>query len=109
MLSWIPLYKPSGVECHTSMTAPASDSPVSDPLNRLAPSWAPLGFRARRAGMPMTSAPKRAWLLSATNSTLDRKSVVEGKSVSVSVDIGGRRLFKKKKRQIALDIKCEYI
>src|SRR3546814_1481274 len=30
MLSWIPLYKPSGVECHTSMTAPASNSPVSE-------------------------------------------------------------------------------
>src|SRR3546814_14864632 len=27
----------------------------------------------------------------------DRKSVVEGKSVSVSVDIGGRRIIKKKK------------
>src|SRR3546814_13779247 len=28
----------------------------------------------------------------------DRKSVVEGKSVSVSVDLGGRRYIKKKKR-----------
>src|SRR3546814_19502681 len=28
---------------------------------------------------------------------LDRKSVVEGKSVSVRVDIGGRRILKKKK------------
>src|SRR3546814_11416127 len=28
---------------------------------------------------------------------LDRKSVVEGKSVSVRVDLGGRRLIKKKK------------
>src|SRR3546814_12019980 len=27
----------------------------------------------------------------------DRKSVVEGKSVSVRVDLGGRRIFKKKK------------
>src|SRR3546814_18562261 len=27
----------------------------------------------------------------------DRKSVVEGKSVSVSVDLGGRRIMKKKK------------
>src|SRR3546814_11578628 len=30
---------------------------------------------------------------------LDRKSVVEGKSVSVRVDLGGRRLLKKKKIQ----------
>src|SRR3546814_12368174 len=28
---------------------------------------------------------------------LDRKSVVEGKSVSVRVDLGGRRIIKKKK------------
>src|SRR3546814_19128515 len=28
----------------------------------------------------------------------DRKSVVEGKSVSVRVDIGGRRIIKKKKK-----------
>src|SRR3546814_13460286 len=31
--------------------------------------------------------------------TGDRKSVVEGKSVSVRVDLGGRRSIKKKKRQ----------
>src|SRR3546814_13085803 len=29
----------------------------------------------------------------------DRKSVVEGKSVSVRVDLGGRRIIKKKKKQ----------
>src|SRR3546814_16533347 len=31
-------------------------------------------------------------------SDLDRKSVVEGKSVSVRVDLGGRRIIKKKKK-----------
>src|SRR3546814_12685506 len=30
---------------------------------------------------------------------IDRKSVVEGKSVSVRVDLGGRRVVKKKKEQ----------
>src|SRR3546814_18796477 len=30
---------------------------------------------------------------------LDRKSVVEGKSVSVRVDLGGRRILKKKKKK----------
>src|SRR3546814_14489840 len=30
------------------------------------------------------------------SSTLDRKSVVSGKSVSVRVDLGGRRIIKKK-------------
>src|SRR3546814_18000625 len=31
---------------------------------------------------------------------VDRKSVVQGKSVSVGVDIGGRRIMKKKIKQI---------
>src|SRR3546814_14858676 len=30
----------------------------------------------------------------------DRKSVVEGKSVSVRVDLGGRRIIKKKKQNV---------
>src|SRR3546814_18615360 len=34
----------------------------------------------------------------ADDDLLDRKSVVEGKSVSVSVDLGGRRMIKKKKK-----------
>src|SRR3546814_16899883 len=33
------------------------------------------------------------------NFKVDRKSVVTGKSVSVSVDLGGRRTFKKKKKK----------
>src|SRR3546814_6317151 len=33
------------------------------------------------------------------NTLVDRKSVVQGKSVSVSVDLGGRRLIKKKKNK----------
>src|SRR3546814_14406724 len=32
--------------------------------------------------------------------TVDRKSVVKGKSVSVRVDLGGRRIIKKKKQNI---------
>src|SRR3546814_11600348 len=36
---------------------------------------------------------------STTRARPDRKSVVEGKSVSVRVDIGGRRISKKKKRK----------
>src|SRR3546814_15540630 len=34
-----------------------------------------------------------------SRATQDRKSVVEGKSVSVRVDLGGRRIIKKKKTQ----------
>src|SRR3546814_19640479 len=33
--------------------------------------------------------------LTPDNATIDRKSVVYGKSVSVSVDLGGRRIIKK--------------
>src|SRR3546814_14351776 len=35
-----------------------------------------------------------------TRKWIDRKSVVEGKSVSVRVDLGGRRIIKKKKKKI---------
>src|SRR3546814_11945678 len=35
----------------------------------------------------------------------DRKSVVSGKSVSVRVDLGGRRIIKKKKQQYELNTK----
>src|SRR3546814_16398491 len=41
-------------------------------------------YRARRRRIPRIAA--------------DRKSVVEGKSVSVRVDLGGRRIIKKKKK-----------
>src|SRR3546814_11440751 len=37
-------------------------------------------------------------LITGPNGAGDRKSVVEGKSVSVRVDLGGRRLIKKKTR-----------
>src|SRR3546814_18897805 len=39
----------------------------------------------------------RGYLGDADSGVGDRKSVVEGKSVSVRVDLGGRRIIKKKK------------
>src|SRR3546814_13721043 len=42
-------------------------------------------------------APKRSQLAHAEALRADRKSVVEGKSVSVRVGLGGRRILKKKK------------
>src|SRR3546814_14837027 len=36
----------------------------------------------------------------------DRKSVASGKSVSVRVDLGGRRIIKKKKDTIMNNIRC---
>src|SRR3546814_12059787 len=38
----------------------------------------------------------------------DRKSVVEGKSVSVRVDLGGRRIIKKKHRKQNSTHECKY-
>src|SRR3546814_11076984 len=43
--------------------------------------------------------PRRAGFGAARGRT-DRKSVVEGKSVSVRVDLGGRRIIKKKIQEI---------
>src|SRR3546814_11916506 len=52
------------------------------------------GFRHRHPRLPAGAEGALARL-----SGGDRKSVVEGKSVSVRVDLGGRRTIKKKKRQ----------
>src|SRR3546814_15876720 len=50
----------------------------------------------------MFPAPLSAWYASAR----DRKSVVEGKRVSVRVDLGGRRIFKKNNR-LQIEIKIQ--
>src|SRR3546814_13839852 len=59
------------------------------------------GYRARRPDreQPDVRRPRRVELQARS----DRKSVVEGKSVSVRVDLGGRRIIKKKK--IASDLR----
>src|SRR3546814_11682527 len=58
------------------------------------------GLGAKLIGSPSvlrkTISPDRAW--SKNRIASDRKSVVAGKSVSVRVDIGGRRIIKKKKK-----------
>src|SRR3546814_17228197 len=48
------------------------------------------GFRAKRVANAATAALRRG------NAVADRKSVVSGKSVSVRVGLGGRRILKKK-------------
>src|SRR3546814_10579242 len=65
---------------HTRSIAPIGTSPSGPRCLRRTP----LIARDRRR-----RAPSRA---------IDRKRVVEGKSVSVRVDIGGRRIIKKKKQ-----------
>src|SRR3546814_8097794 len=52
------------------------------------------------SNVPVLSIMPAVVVLSAvicSSTSLDRKSVVKGKSVSVRVDLGGRRIFKKKK------------
>src|SRR3546814_10952900 len=53
-------------------------------------------FLADRTFAAQTLVQFRSLFVRSEQHPLDRKSVVEGKSVSVRVDLGGRRLFKKK-------------
>src|SRR3546814_990340 len=50
-----------------------------------------------RGGAQVVGVDVSAHVVETVNSGRDRKSVVEGKSVSVRVDLGGRRIIKKKK------------
>src|SRR3546814_16001881 len=65
----------------------------------------PAKDRSNRQDVPprFRSPPSRGWpmtpVLKARASESDRKSVVSGKSVSVRVDLGGRRIIKKKNRR----------
>src|SRR3546814_13492433 len=73
----------------------SSDVCSSDLAERIALSWTPVPLivakRCRRVNDAHTAGP-------APRHGPDRKSVVSGKSVSVRVDLGGRRIIKKKKR-----------
>src|SRR3546814_18774703 len=53
----------------------------------------------RHAGFQSLSAPA-SWRGAFQSLCVDRKSVVWGKGVSVRVDLGGRRIIKKKKKQL---------
>src|SRR3546814_19668235 len=50
------------------------------------------------AGNKQSGGEGDRWTADWTAKRLDRKSVVSGKSVSVRVDLGGRRIIKKKKK-----------
>src|SRR3546814_13877855 len=60
---------------------------------------AKLADAAKEAGELRARAEAEAEALGAKAKDEDRKSVVEGKSVSVRVDLGGRSIMKKKKHQ----------
>src|SRR3546814_14900737 len=55
--------------------------------------------RMASAAKPICAAGARSRLSDHSHSAIDRKSVVSGKSVSVSVDLGGRRLIQIKKQK----------
>src|SRR3546814_16349507 len=55
--------------------------------------------RAHEADAPGSGDAEHLGLQRRTRLALDRKSVVSGKSVSVRVDLGGRRIIKKKNTQ----------
>src|SRR3546814_19412447 len=57
-------------------------------------------YRPERATLVMVGDFDPAAVEAKVKARLDRKSVVEGKSVSVGVGLGGRRIFKKKKKKI---------
>src|SRR3546814_14959112 len=78
-------------------------SDLTDPGTRLRKAAAPRRYHCRP---PCPQRPRRGagdtgngwprWQGSLFDPDRDRKSVVEGKSVSVRVDLGGRRIIKKK-------------
>src|SRR3546814_16389774 len=53
----------------------------------------------RRDGRPCAAHALSLALQSSSRWSADRKSVVSGKSVSVRVDLGGRRIIKKKENE----------
>src|SRR3546814_10540429 len=56
------------------------------------------GFMRGLPALPAAAASRRCRGAPATPAPVDRKSAVEGKSVSVRVDLGGRRIIKKKNK-----------
>src|SRR3546814_13789891 len=73
---------------------PSMSAPCSPKASKAAGMAAEAATNARRrvqAGAPL--------LRSTVAAKTDRKSVVEGKSVSVRVDLGGRRSIKKKRKK----------
>src|SRR3546814_12712710 len=90
---------------HGSGRHPGARLPGPDPCRdaRSCPRDYDGAGRRQSYGMGDVSARARSWTRGemadnrdASSGASDRKSVVEGKSVSVSVDLGGRRIIKKK-------------
>src|SRR3546814_10999981 len=72
--------------------------PVDHDVDRLVP-WGKIMPAGGAFGEKGLESLKVAFLQGIECSMRDRKSVVSGKSVSVRVDLGGRRIIKKKKKK----------
>src|SRR3546814_13832469 len=85
------------------MRSPSLDRGVPDPPTVRARARSRRRSTGRRAARAAPAAPVHAIRLRQTPdrscASADRKSVVEGKSVSVRVDIGGGRIIKKTKEK----------
>src|SRR3546814_18658743 len=85
--------------CSSDLPVSSSQTRNSSPPIRDARSTTRRALRTATATPFRTSSP--AWWpctsLTFLKLSRDRKSVVQGKSVSVRVDLGGRRIIKKKK------------
>src|SRR3546814_18583355 len=57
-------------------------------------------WRIQRPAHAPEAADRKQWRRSGRRAIRDRKSVVSGKSVSVRVDLGGRRIIKKKTNHV---------
>src|SRR3546814_13768569 len=88
---------PHGTEPRAkSSSTPVSQKPLKRATVRSRPSASIPTVRANSASvLADTAMPSE----SGWPGHVDRKSVVEGKSVSVRVDLGGRRIIKKKKNK----------
>src|SRR3546814_14931737 len=83
------LINPGGNERQKCPTEPCHLMKSRSSCRAMRPSW-PAGRAATGCSRPAGITPGCGWQ--------DRKSVAEGQSVSVRVDLGGRRIIKKKKQ-----------
>src|SRR3546814_15422768 len=80
---------------HENLLENRYERPASPNRQRRSPDHLRVASRTLSAALPAADCTVTA-AFSATPSASDRKSVVEGKSVSVRVELGGPRSFKKK-------------
>src|SRR3546814_17159447 len=83
--------------CSSDLTRPSTRSPPSSSMSIRLKALASPRSRVEIEVPPCTTSIGRPGCAPGNSCMKDRKSVVSGKSVSVRVDLGGRRIIKKKK------------